>query len=54
MDDLIHFAEIMKDYEKIIGYYIQYENYVKALQALGKQVRFSRILFLRNKNFVLR
>ena len=38
MDDLIYFAEIMKDYEKIIGYYIQQENYLKALQALGKQV----------------
>jgi hypothetical protein len=47
MDDLIYFAEIMKDYEKIIGYYIQYENYLKALQALGKQVRIilSKIFF---------
>jgi hypothetical protein len=51
MDDLIYFAEIMKDYEKIIGYYIQQENYIKALQALSKQVIvFSQLLYTQHQH----
>ena len=36
MDDLVYFAELMKDYEKIINYYIHEENYCKALDRFNK------------------
>lgn len=38
MDDLVYFAEVMKDYPQIITHYLQEENYRKALEALAKQV----------------
>jgi hypothetical protein len=41
MDGMVYFAELMKDYEKIITYYIQEENYRKALEALAKQASVS-------------
>ncbi len=34
--DLVYFAEAMRDYPQIIVHYLQEENYVKALEALGK------------------
>lgn len=37
MDDLVYFAEVMKDYPQIITQYLQEENYRKALEALSKQ-----------------
>lgn len=37
MDDLVYFAEVMKDYPQIITHYLQEENYRKALEALAKQ-----------------
>jgi vacuolar protein sorting-associated protein 18 len=37
MDDLVYFAEVMKDYPQIIMHYLKEENYRKALEALGKQ-----------------
>jgi vacuolar protein sorting-associated protein 18 len=38
MDDLVYFAEVMKDYPQIIMHYLQEENHRKALEALAKQV----------------
>jgi len=37
MDDLVYFAEVMKDYPQIITHYLQEENFHKALEALSKQ-----------------
>ena len=38
VNDLVYFAEVMKDYPQIIMHYLQEENYRKALEALSKQV----------------
>jgi hypothetical protein len=38
MEDLVYFAEVMRDYPQIIVHYLQEENHRKALEALAKQV----------------
>ncbi|XP_065844581.1 vacuolar protein sorting-associated protein 18 homolog [Oscarella lobularis] len=36
-EDLVYFARLMKDYEKVISYYVQQEGYAEALDILARQ-----------------
>ena len=38
--NLIYFASLMKDYDKVIQYYLQHKNYHEALEVLQQQVNF--------------
>ena len=37
-NNLIYFAVLMKDYERVIQYYIQHKDFEKALEVLREQV----------------
>jgi hypothetical protein len=38
MQELLFYATVIEDWERVISYYIQEEDYIKALQVMMKQV----------------
>jgi len=39
VEDMVFFAELMRDFERVITHHLQQDDYPSALQVLSKQVR---------------
>lgn len=40
IEDLVYFAVLMKDYERVISHHLQHDQYRNALEVLQSQVRY--------------